>query len=59
MTEQERKQCIVALAQERYGSDEIEVDDDAEVHEGDENGAFVQAWVWVPFYDTELDKGLE
>jgi hypothetical protein len=29
------------------------------VSDGDENGAFVLAWVWVSFVDTELDKDNE
>jgi hypothetical protein len=39
-------ECI-KRAREMYASDDIEIDDDAKVSEGDA-GAFVQAWVWVP-----------
>jgi hypothetical protein len=52
-----REQEIRALAGDQYGSDEIEIDADARISEGDENGAFVRAWVWVDFSGTELDKG--
>jgi hypothetical protein len=38
------------MAREEYGSDEIEIDDDAIVSVG-EGGAFVAAWVWVVFDD--------
>jgi hypothetical protein len=33
-----------------------EIDEDAVVSEGDDNGAYVAAWVWVPFSGTDLDK---
>jgi hypothetical protein len=35
-----------AQAREIYGSDDIEIDDDAKESASPE-GAFVQAWVWV------------
>ncbi len=36
-------------AKELYHEDgQIEVDADARVALGDDNGAYVQAWVWVP-----------
>lgn len=37
-------------------SGDIEVDDDAKVSDGD-GGAFVQAWVWVPFDENYTDEG--
>lgn len=39
-------ECIEA-AREMYASDDVMIDADAEVSWSDE-GAFVQAWVWVP-----------
>ena len=48
---------VVHLAKstrEREG--DIEIDDDAVVSDGDDNGAYVQAWVWIPFSGTDLDK---
>jgi hypothetical protein len=43
------KQWFRARAKELYHEDgEIEVDDKAPVSTGDEDGAYVQAWVWVP-----------
>lgn len=36
--------------------EQMEFDSDAKISEGDDNGAYVQAWVWVPFAGTELDK---
>lgn len=51
-----REQQIIDLADT---SDEIEVDPDAVVSEGDDNGAFVMAWLWVPFFRTALDKDIE
>jgi hypothetical protein len=34
-------------ARELYGSDDIEIDDDAKISEADK-GTWVAAWVWVP-----------
>lgn len=55
MTDIEREEAIRDLAT----SQDHEVDADAKVSEGDNNGAYVQAWVWVSFVDTPLDKELE
>lgn len=51
LTRKERRAEILKLARL-----EGEVDDDAKVSEGDDNGAYVQAWVWVSFAGTALDK---
>lgn len=56
---QERQADIVALVFNQYDSDDVETDDDVKVSEGDDNGAFVQAWVWVDFSGTPLDKKSE
>lgn len=54
---QEREQAIVAMAARKWHREgEIEIDPNATVSEGDDNGAYVQAWVWVEFADTDLDK---
>lgn len=34
----------------------IEIDADATVSHGDDNGAYVRAWVWVDFTGTVFDK---
>lgn len=53
---------ILQLAWEQRGKDgEIEFDygdvpDEEGVSEGDDNGCYVRAWVWVDFADTDLDK---
>jgi hypothetical protein len=52
----ERNAAIREFAQATLANDELEIDDDATVSEGDDNGAFVQAWVWVDFYGTLFDK---
>jgi hypothetical protein len=49
-----REQQIIDMVAVSDGS--LEVDLDAVVSEGDDNGAYVQAWVWVDFADTDLDK---
>jgi len=35
---------------------ELEIDDNAVVSHGEDNGAYVQAWVWVGFGGTRFDK---
>jgi hypothetical protein len=41
---------IIELAREQWASDgEIEIDDNAIISEGEDPGAYVQAWVWVRF----------
>jgi hypothetical protein len=38
---------------------ELEIDDNAVVSYGGDNGAYVQAWLWVDFADTSLDEKAE
>lgn len=53
----DRHKGIVAMAQDKYAREgELEIDDDALVSEGGDNGAYVQAWRWVEFDGTPLDK---
>lgn len=54
----QRNARIIEIARERVAfiGDDIEINDDAKVAEGGDNGAFVQAWVWARFEGTELDK---
>lgn len=64
MTEElERNKKIIEMAKNLWESDgEIKIDHvsdkdiPAMVSEGDDNGAYVKAWVWVDFAETELDK---
>lgn len=42
---------LIKLARATHGSDDIEIDDNAVVSCGDD-GAFVQAWVWVRYPDA-------
>lgn len=52
-----RNAAIRQMAKDEWNKDgEIEIDDGAVVSEGDDNGAYVAAWVWVGFGGTELDK---
>lgn len=46
MWDETLKDTYRGRARDEYASDEIEIDDDAKVSVGDD-GAFVQAWVWV------------
>jgi hypothetical protein len=59
----EDQKYIVEMARERLQDrnvdDIIEIDPIPKIAENDEinnNGAYVQAWIWVPFCDTRLDK---
>jgi hypothetical protein len=52
----DRDARIVALAQAQARDGELEIDEGAVVSEGDDNGAYVSAWLWVDFADTEFDK---
>ncbi len=51
------EKAIIGLAKKRYEDEgTLEIDSSAAVSEGDDNGAYVQAWVWVDFSSTEFDK---
>jgi hypothetical protein len=56
MTKNARRLAICKLARNKYGSDDIEIDDNAKLSEGDDNGCFVAAWVWVDLSGTPLDR---
>jgi hypothetical protein len=59
VTKKERREKIVELARiqhETRREGELEIDDGAKLSEGDDNGSYVQAWVWVDFDGTEFDK---
>jgi hypothetical protein len=46
-------------AKELYHEDgEIEVDSDARVSIGDDDGAYVAAWVWVPLNEEQSDSSV-
>ena len=52
-----RTQHILDIAREFARDGELEIDDqNAVVSEGEDNGAYVLAWMWVDFADTDLDK---
>ena len=57
----DRRKAIIDLAREQLPLREgtVEIDGDALVSEGDENGAYVQTWGWVDFDGTDLDKEAE
>lgn len=53
----ERELDILRMAKDEHEKEgECEIDDNAELSEGDDNGTYVQAWVWVSFGDTKYDK---
>lgn len=52
-----RLEAIIEMASKKYEREgTLEIDDNTVVSEGDDNGAYVQAWVWVDFTGTPLDK---
>lgn len=53
-----RRNKIMGLASQNPNlrDGELELDSDARISEGDDNGAYIQVWMWVPFEGTELDK---
>ena len=57
MEAEERRSQIIDLAREqRQEEGLVEIDDDAQVSEGNDNGCYVAAWVWLDFADTKFDK---
>ena len=57
---EERRLAIIEMARREHQKDgEVEIDDDATLSEGADNGCYVQAWVWVGFSDTTFDKEKE
>jgi hypothetical protein len=58
--DEERRFEIIELAREQHQKDgELEIDDDARVSEGNDNGCYVGAWVWLDFAETKFDKEKE
>jgi hypothetical protein len=56
MQEQRRKEIVALAKAKHYREGEVEVDDNARLSEGDDNGTYVQAWVWVDFSGTKHDQ---
>jgi hypothetical protein len=56
--ESEDRRCeIIELAREqREIEGAVEIDDNALLSEGNCNGCYVAAWVWVDFARTKFDK---
>jgi len=49
---------IIQMAREEYehSDGDVQIDGNAVVSHGTDNGAYVQAWVWVSFADSRFDK---
>lgn len=57
MTPEERIKLIVILCHQQHPYDcDPDVADENGISEGDDNGCYVRAWVWVDFSGTDLDK---
>lgn len=58
--ERQRELDIIELARQDVRLDyTLEIDDEPKVSEGDDNGAWVAAWIWVDFSGTKLNKEYE
>ena len=54
---EERRLAIIKLARSQHEEEgQVEIDDNAPLSEGNDNGCYVQGWVWVDFTGTHLDK---
>jgi hypothetical protein len=54
---EERRLAIIGLARsEHQENGQVEIDDNAQLSEGADNGCYVQAWVWVDFASTRFDE---
>lgn len=51
------RKAVLELARKdpRVHEGELEIDENAVISSGDDNGAYVQAWLWVDFAGTDLD----
>ena len=60
-TQAEERRCeIIELArQQREIEGAVEIEDKALLSEGNENGCYVAAWVWVDFAGSNFDKQKE
>jgi hypothetical protein len=47
----EERETLIAMARERWESDDLEIDDEPGPLSFADEGAWVPAWVWVPFPD--------
>ena len=57
---EERRSEIIQLARDRHEDEgQVEIDENAQLSEGNDNGCYVQAWVWVSFGGTPFDKEKE
>ena len=54
--EERRSEIIELTRQEHEREGRIEIDDNAQLSEGNDNGCYVQAWVWAGFAGTKFDK---
>lgn len=56
----DRDRQIITMARDFACDGELEIDDPGSIaSEGDDNGSYVLAWVWVDFAGTPLDKEKE
>lgn len=51
-----RKKILVLARASLYRDETCEIDENAPISKGDDNGCYVQAWVWFDFTGTQFDK---
>jgi hypothetical protein len=57
---EDRRFEIVELAREQWHQEgSVEIDDEAKLSEGNDNGCYVAAWVWIDFAGTKFNKQME
>lgn len=55
--ESKRRETLRQMADDQHGEEGgLEIDGDAATSEGNDNGAYVAAWLWVDFAGTPFDK---
>lgn len=53
----ERRRQILEMARRQFQVEgTLEIDNNAKISDGDDNGAYVAAWVWASFENTPLDR---
>lgn len=57
--DEENREIIQMAMEQHERPGEVEVEPDGVVSISEDNGAYVQAWVWVSFADTKFDQEKE
>jgi hypothetical protein len=59
-TDAQENRAVIELARKQWSADShCEIEDNARVSHGEDNGAYVAAWLWVDFAGSGLDKNID